>query len=284
MARPSADEFPSLTARDSRCSDVPSRRTVVRPALVLLPALTLAFAPVAAPHTALAGTSDASHRNGAPGMPHPHTGSLLVDYYESFLRDQEIEHFRQQVSARYTEGTLARVVDTGTTQARRAAVLALGLFGSYEANATVARALRDSDLTVRRLAGDALWAIWFRADTPENNRTLEEVSKLISRQQPEEAVDLATRLIERAPKFAEAYNQRAIAHFAQQRFEESATDCRRVLERNPYHFGALSGLAQCQLQLGQRREALKTFRRALRLQPYSDGLREAVAALEAEGE
>jgi tetratricopeptide (TPR) repeat protein len=90
-------------------------------------------------------------------------------------------------------------------------------------------------------------------------------------------------LIGQASNFAEAYNQRAIAHFVQGHFQESAADCERVLERNPYHFGALGGLAQCQLALGQRPEALKTLRRALRLQPYSEGLRELVATLEAEG-
>jgi tetratricopeptide (TPR) repeat protein len=217
-------------------------------------------------------------------MSDPQTGSLLVDYYESFLRDQDIDRFRQLVAARYTEGTLCRLVESGSTPSRRAAVLALGLFGSFETNAALARALRDSDLTVRRLATDALWAVWFRADTPENNKTLEQVSNLIGQQRLEDAVEQATQLIARSPRFAEAYNQRAIAYFAQRRYDESAADCRRTLERNPYHFGALSGLAQCQLRLGQPREALKTFRRALRLQPYSEGLREVVSALEAEGQ
>jgi tetratricopeptide (TPR) repeat protein len=91
-------------------------------------------------------------------------------------------------------------------------------------------------------------------------------------------------LIGRAANFAEAYNQRAIAYFVQGQFQESADDCERVLERNPYHFGALGGLAQCQLALGRRPEALKTLRRALRLQPYSEGLRDLVASLEAEGD
>lgn len=284
MARQSVRSRIADMAQGPVAASPPSRGNVAGPAtsprLTLALALTLAVAPA----VALAGVSLDSPRIGAPGMLEPHTGSLLVDYYEAFLRDQDIEGFRTQVSTRYTEGTLARLVETGSTQARRAAVLGLGLFGSYETNAAVARGLRDNDLTVRRLAGDALWAIWFRADTPENNKTLEEVSRLIGHQLPDQAVELATRLIERSPKFAEAYNQRAIAHFAQDHFEESAADCRRVLQRNPYHFGALSGLAQCQLRMNQRREALKTFRRALRLQPYSDGLREAVAALEAEGE
>ena len=216
-------------------------------------------------------------------MLEPHTGSLLIDYYETFLREQDVEAFRQHVAARYTEGTLGRLIESGDTQARRGAVLALGLFGSFESNAAVARALRDSDPTVRSLADNALWAIWFRADTPENNEDLERVRDLISRRRLEQAVEMATRLVARAPRFAEAYNQRAIAHFFQDHFEESAADCRRVLERNPYHFGALAGLARCQLKLDRRRDALNTFRRALRLQPFNDGLRDVVAALEAEG-
>ena len=130
---------------------------------------------------------------------------------------------------------------------------------------------------------NALWAIWCRADTPENNAVLEQVRLLIGQERPGDAVTLATRLIARTPGFAEAYNQRAIAHFVQGHFAESADDCQRVLQRNPYHFGALAGLAKCQLRLDQRQEALKTFRRALRLQPFNEGLREFVSALEAEG-
>jgi len=104
---------------------------------------------------------------------------------------------------------------------------------------------------------------------------------LIGQERPEEAIRLATRLITRAPQFAEAYNQRAIAHFLLGHFQESAEDCERVLEHNPYHIGALGGLAKCQLQLEKRQAALTTLRRALRLQPFSQGLRQAIANLEA---
>jgi tetratricopeptide (TPR) repeat protein len=216
-------------------------------------------------------------------MSEPRTGSLLTDYYDTYLRDHDIDGFRLHVSARYTEGTLARLVESGDTQSRRAAVLALGIFGGYGNNAVLARALRDHDPTVRSLAENALWAVWFRADSDENNQSLERISLLNSRHRYDEAIALANRLTERAPRFAEAYNQRAMAHFFLGRFEESAADCRRVLERNPYHFGALTGLARCQLRLDQRDEALNTFRRALNLQPYSEGLREVIATLEAEG-
>lgn len=206
----------------------------------------------------------------------PHTGSLLVTYYETFLRDQDIERYRRSVSTRYTEGSLCRLIESGNTQSRRAALLALGLYGSYQCNASVARALRDDDLTVRRMATDALWAIWFRADTDENNKTLEHVSQLIARQRTEEAIELATELIGRSPKFAEAYNQRALGHYLLGHFEESVADCRQVLEHNPYHTGALWGMAKCQMQLGQSDEALKTLRRAFKLDPHNAELRRAL--------
>jgi tetratricopeptide (TPR) repeat protein len=220
---------------------------------------------------------------GGAGRWEAETGSLLVDYFRSFLDDRDFETFRDRVAARYSEGALGRILsDSPAVSARRAAVMSLGLLGGFEqSNAALGRALRDSDEVVRRLAQDALWSIWFRADTPENNRALQEVVLLIGRGQLSRAETLANHLIAVAPNFAEAYNQRAILHFDQGRFAESARDCQHVLMRNPYHFGAISGLAQCQLRLDRPADALKTLRRALKLQPYSDGLRENVKLLEA---
>lgn len=228
-------------------------------------------------------SSSPPRRTGAAGLLEPQTGSLLVDYFEVYLRDHDIEAFRQHVASRYQEGTLTRLIDSPNPQARRASVLALGLYGSIAVNPAVARALKDSDPTVRVLADHALWAIWLRADTPENNAALEKVGVLIRQQRFEEAAGLATRLIERAPQFAEAHNRRAIARFSLGRFQESAEDCRAALERNPYHIGALSGLAKCQLGLGQRAPAVETLRRASRLQPFNTELKQWISELEAGG-
>ncbi|WP_435005317.1 tetratricopeptide repeat protein [Tundrisphaera lichenicola] len=245
-------------------------------------ALLLAFTPAIVPTFVLAEVpaSHASHRIGAPGMLQPHTGSVLVDYYEAFLRNQDIESFRISVSARYNEGTLTRLLHSGNVQARRASILALGLFGGFGCNAAVAHALRDTDPTVRTLADNALWAIWFRADSPENNQALERIHALINRGQYAQAIEQSGLLIEKAPAFAEAYNQRAIARFFQGEFAESVADCRKVLEHNPYHVGALSGMGQSQIRMGQVGEAIQTFRRALGIQPYNEGLRSLIADLE----
>jgi tetratricopeptide (TPR) repeat protein len=212
------------------------------------------------------------------------SANLLVDYFRKLLEDRNFEAFRDRVAAQYSEEMLCRILlNSPTVTARRAAVLSLGFAGRFErSNASLARALRDSDETVRKLTEDALWSVWFRAGTPENNQTLQEVLQLMGRGQLSRAETLVNRLITAAPHFAEAYNQRAIIHFRLGRFAESAQDCQHVLSRNPYHFGALGGLAQCQIQLNRPSEALKTLRHALKLQPYSDGLRENIKLLEAQ--
>lgn len=213
-------------------------------------------------------------------MAEPHARSLLVSYFETFLKNQDIDAFLASISGRYTEGTLGRLAQSDDVQARRAAVMALGHIGGYAMNGTVAKGLSDPDPTVRELTVHALWAIWFRADTPDNNAQLEQIRELNSRGQHERAIMVATELIAKAPKFAEVYNQRAIAHFCLDRFDESAEDCLRVLEHNPHHFGALGGLGQSYLHLNRLDDALTTYKRALRVQPYNEGIKAMIQGLE----
>jgi tetratricopeptide (TPR) repeat protein len=210
------------------------------------------------------------------------SGSLLVEYFKDYLVKRDVDEFRNRVALRYNEGTLGRILaGSHDVSARRAAVLSLGILGSFaQSNAALGKALRDDDIAVRGMAEDALWAIWFRADSPENNQALERVRHSISREQLEQAETLVNHLIADSPNFAEAYNQRAFVYFLQGRFAESAQDCHQVLARNPFHIGAVEGLAKCQLGLNRPRDALKSLRRALKLRPHNTALRESIHELE----
>ena len=211
----------------------------------------------------------------------PNASSVLVDFYDALLKDGNVDQFRRDVSARYNEGTLAKLLDSPEPKARRAAVLGLGLYGEFAAsNAAVAGALKDKDPAVRALARDSLWAIWFRAGTPGQNEALAQVRRRVDAGDLAEAIERADRLIAEAPAFAEAYNQRAIARFLQGDLAASAADCRLVLKLNPVHFGALGGLGQCLLRLDKRAEAVAVFRRAAEIQPFDEGLKDLIAALD----
>jgi tetratricopeptide (TPR) repeat protein len=186
--------------------------------------------------------------------------------------------FRTGVRERYTEGTLLRVLASAEVKARRAAVLALGLVGTMESNAAVAAALHDTDPLAQKFAADALWELWFREGTPDQNLRLREAARNPDAVKARVELD---ELIRQAPGFAEAYNQRAIWFFKRGEFARAAEDCEVVLRLNPFHFGAAAGLGQCLVKIGKTRGAIRAFRMALDINPALEHLHDTIRQLEA---
>jgi tetratricopeptide (TPR) repeat protein len=219
------------------------------------------------------------------------TTAILVDYYNELPTPKDgstkawetrlraaLDKFKEKVSARYSEGTLQRLLNSDDVRARRAALLALGLLGDMaKSNAAVAAKLHDSDRIVRQIGADALWSLWFRAGSPAETEELRRILELRDRRKKRSGLDA---LIGQSPRFAEAYNQRAILHFQTEEWHKSIADCERVLKLNPYHFGAAAGLGRCYLEIGKHRAALKAFRHALNINPGLDDVEEAIRALE----
>ena len=189
--------------------------------------------------------------------------------------------FKRSVDARYNEATLERLLYSQDPDVRQATILALGLLGSIRVNASVAKSLHDEDLTARQLAADALWAIWQRADSQENNHELQRLmQKVAADMNHEDILAGFEALIRKSPRFAEAYNQRAIFHFQRGDYAKSVADCEKAMRLNPYHFGAASGMGQCFMKQKKMRAALRVFRRANRINPNLDNVREAIQSLE----
>lgn len=206
-------------------------------------------------------------------LPQPRAGDD-PDLYRASL-DEAIGRFRQAVRERYTEGTLCRILESHLAPtARRAAAAALGLVGSMASNGTLASALHDEDDTVRKAAGEAIWEVWFRDDG--DDRELRQAVRL-----PDvgERVAACDEIITRRPEYAEAYNQRAIQHFARGEYTKAVADCEAVLRLNPFHFGAASGMGQCYLRMHKPRAALRAFSHALELNPNLTHLNDVMASL-----
>lgn len=199
--------------------------------------------------------------------------------YEQYLKDQDSSRFIAGVSHYYTGGTLERLVQSDHREVRRGAVLALGFLGDYTVNHTLGRALLDDDRTVRMLADNSIRTVWTRAGDEADRQDLGMLVGLNSAQLYSEVIRRADALLARAPWFAEAWNQRAIARFNQRLFAEAIGDCHQALEINPYHFLAAAGMGQCYLELNNPLSALESFRRALRLNPDLDGVRAQVIRL-----
>ena len=84
----------------------------------------------------------------------------------------------------------------------------------------------------------------------------------------------------KAPRFAEAFNQRALYHYHRGDYVKAIGDCEKALRLNPCHFGAASGMGQCFMKQKKLRAALRIYRRANRINPNLEMVREAIQSLE----
>ncbi len=205
---------------------------------------------------------------------------ILVRFYRRYLNTEDSAAFIKSVSQQYAPASLERLAEYGPRIPRRAAALAIGFLGGYESNATLGRALHDEDRGVRLLAETGIRQLWTRDGSDNQRRQLKAVMRLNVAEQFETVIAEGSKLIENAPGFAEAWNQRAIAYFNLRRYEDSANDCHQTLELNPYHFGAAVGMAHCYLEMNDALAALECFRRALKLNPDMEGVRVQVDYLE----
>jgi len=139
-------------------------------------------------------------------------------------------------------------------------------------------AIRGNDPALAAKAEAALWQVWCRSGIREVDLLLRQGIEAIERQELEEALALFTRIIERAPDFAEGWNKRATVRYLAEDYAGSIADCEETLTRNPHHFGALSGQGLCHMALGQYREAAALFGRALDVHPHLTSARHNLAA------
>ncbi len=171
-------------------------------------------------------------------------------------------------------GTLERLVSHADATVRRAAVLALGLVGNFSSNSILATALTDCDKTVALLAESALCNIWRRDGDAEDQLALQNLIRMNAEGNPLKVVTYASLQLEKTPRFAEIWFQRASAWFALGEFEFALEDLEKTLDLNPFHFNAYVMLGYVQMELGHVALALHAFRNALDINP---GLKKSCA-------
>jgi tetratricopeptide (TPR) repeat protein len=133
--------------------------------------------------------------------------------------------------------------------------------------------LRGDDPVAAGRAEAFLWRLWSRSDIVEVQAWLGEGVAAMEQRDFETAQAIFTRIIERAPDFAEGWNKRATVRYLAGDHAGSIADCRETLARNPHHFGALSGQGLCHLARGEHREAAALFQRALAVHPHLTAVR-----------
>jgi tetratricopeptide (TPR) repeat protein len=203
----------------------------------------------------------------------------FVSSVRPLLEQQDLQGLLGLLSERYSCDQIANVLMTGNDDARKVAALCLSLVGKRCTIDKIANQLKDPDPMVNQMAEHALWSIWFRCGTQQANTELCRGTKALNAREFEKAIEHFDRAIELDADFAEAYNQRAIAHYLQEHYESSAADCQRAAEKMPCHFGAWAGMGHCHLHMGQMREALECYEHALGINPHLDCLRQTIAEI-----
>jgi len=205
-----------------------------------------------------------------------------VDFVASvqpMLEGRDLPGLLDLLKRRWTPDQITSLLSCDSCDARKVAALALALVGGKCCLRDLTAQLRHPDPMVNQMAEHAMWSIWFRCSSIEANHELCRGTRALNHKDIEQAICNFTRAIELDPEFAEAYNQRAIAKYLQERYEESREDCLRTVERMPCHFGAWSGLGHCHAHQGRLRDAVEAYEKALSINPHLDGIRQAVGEL-----
>jgi tetratricopeptide (TPR) repeat protein len=135
------------------------------------------------------------------------------------------------------------------------------------------------DLVVARGLEAEIWGIWGEGPDEAASGMLLAGSEAMARRAWPTALRQFDALIERRPRFAEAWNKRATLYYLMGDYPRSVADIQRTLALEPRHFGALSGLGLIFVAVGKTEPALRSFEAALAIHPYLPGARQHVEAL-----
>ncbi len=203
----------------------------------------------------------------------------FVEAVQPVLERQDLTGLLALLKSRWTALQIVSLLSCPDDDARKVAALSLSLVGGTCCLGELASQLKDPDLMINQMAEHAIWSIWFRGGTPEANHQLCRGAEAISRGEHEHAIEHFNKALELCPIFPEAYNQRGLALYLLERYEESLADCRRAVELMPIHFGAWAGMGHCHAHQGKLHQAVECYERALSINPHMTQVRQAIAEL-----
>lgn len=207
--------------------------------------------------------------------------AAFVECVAPLLERKDLTGLVSLCRSRWTPEQIVSLLTSRHCDARKVAALGLSLVGCRKCLPPLVERLKDPDPMVNQMAEHAIWSIWFRLGTDCANHQVCRGTLALGRREFDHAISHFSRAIELCPSFAEAYNQRAIAHYLKEEYEDSLEDCRSAVEHMPIHFGAWAGMGHCHAHLGQLRDALGCYERALEIYPRIEGIGQVIRELRA---
>ncbi|MDB9746717.1 tetratricopeptide repeat protein [Candidatus Pelagibacter sp.] len=113
-----------------------------------------------------------------------------------------------------------------------------------------------------------IWGIWSTHPTNQQlTNRLTEGSTFVRNKKLSKAVKIYTEVINKDPKWAEAWNKRATVLYMMGDYKGSQDDIDKVLEIEKRHFGALAGQGLVNIKLGNYEKAIESYEKAKKIYP-----------------
>ena len=201
---------------------------------------------------------------------------------QMFKNAADEESLKELLTSKYSENDLIDYLQNDDPLVGRAAATALGMIGGMGVVPALVENLKNEDVRACFNTEIALWNIWSRSGDESADKMLKAGKRHLENENFAEAIEQFTAVIEAVPNFAEGYNQRAIAYFIIEAWENALEDCQQTIKLNPHHFGAFAGMGHVYLRLGKIGEAVDAYKQALIINPNLASIAESIVRLRRE--
>ena len=115
----------------------------------------------------------------------------------------------------------------------------------------------------------AIWNIWLEANDLLIENDFKQGLELMRGGQLQASIEMFTKVIEKKPFFAAAWNKRAPVYYLLGDFDSSVLDINETLKLEPRHFGAMDGLGLIFINLQEYEKAIDVYDQMLKIFPHN---------------
>ena len=143
----------------------------------------------------------------------------------------------------------------------------------------LAKLAKAADQRAARPIERELKARWAHTGSPSADLLLKRVDQAMEAHDFDTARQIAQKLTDIAPEFAEAWHRRATLAAQKDDYEDAISSLRRTLALQPKNFVALAELGSILEEYKDKPHALDAYRQAKAIDPYIDGIEDRIKEL-----
>ena len=143
----------------------------------------------------------------------------------------------------------------------------------------LARLAKAADQRGARAIERELKARWAHSGSPSADLLLKRTDQAMEAHDFDTARQIAQKLTDVAPNFAEAWHRRATLATHKDDYQDALSSLRHALVLQPKNFEALAELGQILEEYNDKPRALEAYRQAMALDPFIDGIKDRIREL-----